>query len=998
MSTKLIYLISLVVVLAIILPSVAKAADRGGLVGYWPFDGDTLDKSGSGHHATGVNGPTFVPGITGQAILLDADADPQGQYLTVATPTAVQVPWTAAVWVRRHKDAVNYTASGLLDGGYDGEEWNCLRLEQYQANRKVGFTSYPGNWSWDYLTPIDEWTHLAFIGTDAGITLYANTGIIGTLSEGASEPVWIDWIGKTHSYNCPVDADLDDLAIWNRALTEAEVNAIYKGGPLALDPGKAHLPSPEDGTTDVLRDVVLSWTPGAYANTHDVYLGTVFADVNNADRSNPGSVLASRSQIATTYRPGRLEFSQTYFWRIDEVNAPPDSTIFKGTVWSFTIEPVGYPVAGQTITVTASSADSVQGPENTVNGSGLAGDLHSDELTAMWLTALGATGPAWIQYEFDRVLKLDQMWVWNHNGLLEPMIGFGCKDVTIEYSANGTDYTALGTTHEFARAPGKSGYAHNTIVDFGGITAKYVRLTANSNWGGILNQYGLSEVRFFSIPVLAREPSPVSGATDVSVDVALSWRAGREAAKHDVYLSADEQAVIDGTAPAVTMIPPSYASSLDLASRYYWRIDEVNDVETPTTWQGDVWSFLTQKYLVVDDFESYNDIEAGKEGSNLVYMTWVDGFGTTTNGSTIGYFEAFQPSLETSIVYDGRQSVPLFYNNTTASFSEITANVADLQAGRDWAKHGIKGLTLQFRGDPDNVLQQMYVKINSAKVTYDGSAENVRLKGWQMWYIDLASLGMSLSNVTKLTIGFERIGTLGGQGKVLLDGIRLYSYDRQLITPVDPGTAGLQAQYPFEGNANDSSGKGRNGSGVGNPTFAAGKIGQAVSLNGSNYVEITGYKGVLGGHAFSIAAWIKSISTGDATIVCWGSSTNGQRVDFRLFEGRLRVEHGNGNLQGNTVLADDQWHHVTLTVTENASISYPAVRLYLDGNDDSQTTTDPDMFNIVASVDVNIGRRGTHNDRSFQGLIDDVRIYDRVLTQEEIAWLAGRTLPFDKPF
>jgi hypothetical protein len=59
-----------------------------------------------------------------------------------------------------------------------------------------------------------------------------------------------------------------------------------------------------------------------------------------------------------------------------------------------------------------------------------------------------------------------------------------------------------------------------------------------------------------------------------------------------------------------------------------------------TTWQGDVWSLSTQEYLVVDDFESYNDIETGAEGSKLVYETWIDAFGTTTNGSTIGYTEA----------------------------------------------------------------------------------------------------------------------------------------------------------------------------------------------------------------------------------------------------------------------------------------------------------------------------------------------------------------------
>ena len=111
---------------------------------------------------------------------------------------------------------------------------------------------------------------------------------------------------------------------------------------------------------------------------------------------------------------------------------------------------------------------------------------------------------------------------------LSPSIGYGFKDVTIEYSVDGIDYTTLGTTHEFAGRPALPDNEHETTVDFGNVTAKYVRLTANSNWGGIVTQYGLSEVRFFHIPVNAREPSPDSGATDVDVNVTLGWRAGEK--------------------------------------------------------------------------------------------------------------------------------------------------------------------------------------------------------------------------------------------------------------------------------------------------------------------------------------------------------------------------------------------------------------------------------------------------------------------------------------
>jgi hypothetical protein len=541
-------------------------------------------------------------------------------------------------------------------------------------------------------------------------------------------------------------------------------------------------------------------------------------------------------------------------------------------------------------------------------------------------------------------------------------------------------------------------YAHNTVVDFGGVAAKYVKLTINSNWGGILAQTGLSEVRFFSIPVLAREPDPTPGTTNVSVDTTLSWKAGRDAAQHNVYLDTDEQAVIDGTGPATVVTAPSLAASVDLASTYYWRVDEVNEAETPSTWSGDIWSFSTQKYLVVDDFESYNETPAGQEDSNLIYMTWIDGYDNpSVNGSFIGYPRG--ESLEYSTVYDGKKSVPLYYDNITAGYSEITANVD----GQDWTKHGIKGLTLRFFGDPTNAAQQMYVKVNGDKVTYDGDADNLKRAIWQMWYVDLTQLDVNdVNNVKELSIGLDRIGGVAGQGMVLLDAIRLYSYDRQLITPTDPGTTGLQAQYQFEGNANDSSGKARNGTLAGAPTYAAGKSGQAISLDGvDDYVNIDGYKGVLADaagvqQAVTICAWIKT-ATDAMDIVTWGTNAGGQRMSLRV-DTVIRVEHGNGNIRGTNgpSLLDDEWHHVAATVPQAGRMM--DVRLYTDGGDATPASTTTAAFNIQANIDVRIGMGGPTGARFFKGLIDDVRIYDRAISPEEAAGLAGSTLPFDKSF
>ncbi len=468
------------------------------------------------------------------------------------------------------------------------------------------------------------------------------------------------------------------------------VDEIWWDGDQGLSkPTKAGNPSPAQEQSDVPRDVTLGWTPGASAATHDVYFGTSADAVGNADKANPLGVLASEGQDASTYAPaGPLEFGQTYYWRVDEVNAAPDFTVFRGDVWSFTVEPLAYPITN--LTATASSAQVNMGPENTVNGSGLnADDQHSTEPKEMWLST--ADQPVWIQYEFDRAYKLHDLQVWNSNQLIEAFVGFGVKDVTVEYSADGAEWTALEGVPEFAQATGTPDYTANTVVNFGGIMAKYVRLTVNSSWGGV-PQAGLSEVRFTYIPVLPREPQPAAGAAGVEVDAVLSWRAGREAASHQVYLSTDQQAVVDGTAPVETVSEGRFdPDALDLGTLYHWKVAEVNDAETPSVWEGEVWSFTTREYLVVDDFESYTDDEGSR-----IYETWIDGYTDGNSGSIVGYFEA--PFAERSIVHGGKQSMPFEYNNlNTPFYSEAYREFSPVQ---DWTANGADTLSLWIRGNP----------------------------------------------------------------------------------------------------------------------------------------------------------------------------------------------------------------------------------------------------------------------------------------------------------
>jgi NedA-like, galactose-binding domain len=515
---------------------------------------------------------------------------------------------------------------------------------------------------------------------------------------------------------------------------------------LAIAPEAARSPSPEKEATDVSRDLTVGWEPGQDISAHDVYLGTTLDDVNNASRANPMDVLVSQGQTVTTFDTGRLEFGLTYYWRIDEVLAA-DGSIFKGELWSFTVEPFAYAVEGIVATTNLTS-DAGLGIENTINGSGVnADDQHSTVSSDMWMGLSAGADPVWIQYEFGQAYKLDEMLVWNYNVQFEPVLGFGLKDVTIEYSADGVEWTALGDV-VLAQATARADYAANTTVDFGGAAVKAVKITVNSNYGG-LPQYGLSEVRFMYVPANARKPIPASEAVGVSVDSALTWRAGREAASHEVYLGTDAEALaLAGSTDQASYSP----GSLDLETTYYWKVDEVNEVEAISVWEGGVWSFTTQEFLVVDDFESYNDED------NVIYETWVDGWVNET-GSTVGYLSA--PFAEQTIVNSGGQSMPLSYDNAGVATAE-----AELDLGQNWTANGVKSLSLYFYGDPDNT-GQLYVKIDNAKIPFDG---DITTAAWQLFTIDLSTVG-NVSNVNSLVIGIEGAGATG---VVYIDDIRLY--------------------------------------------------------------------------------------------------------------------------------------------------------------------------------------------------------------------------------
>jgi len=341
-------------------------------------------------------------------------------------------------------------------------------------------------------------------------------------------------------------------------------------------------------------------------------------------------------------------------------------------------------------------------------------------------------------------------------------------------------------------------------------------------------------------------------------------------------------------------------------------------------------------------------------------------------------------------VHGGKQSVPLMYNNSLAAYSEATVNVANLPIGSDWTKHGVKSLSLRFCGDPNNAVEQMYVKLNSVKVPYDGDSVNISKAVWQPWNIHLTDFGVDLSNVTELSIGFER--GAGGSGKVLFDDIRLYPFERQLITPTEPSNAGLMAYYEFEGTYNDSSGNGQNGIAMGEPTFVAGKVGQAINLDGiDDFVDL----GIpehwpAGAAPRTLCAWAQtfSVEPGWRVIAGYGSPAVGQGTGVVMNGTSLYGSGYGSDVSIDNFWAVEEWHHVGLTYDGIT------VRLYADGVEVVSGEVDWDTVITVARI----GRQVNELQEFWDGRVDEVRLYDQALSLAEMAWLAGVTKPFDKPF
>ena len=216
---------------------------------------------------------------------------------------------------------------------------------------------------------------------------------------------------------------------------------------------------------------------------------------------------------------------------------------------------------------------------------------------------------------------------------------------------------------------------------------------------------------------------------------------------------------------------------------------------------------------------------------------------------------------------------------------------------------------------------------------------------------------------------------------------KLNSYNTQLIIPSN----GLIAYYPFNGNTNDESGNNIDGSVIGNLQLSSdrkGNLNQSYNFDGNynNYIKIPSTS-INNLQNLSICAWVKPLQNGGFIVSAGRDITSGS---FRLVNSNFATQVNYNGINGcgaTAALPLNQWAFIVGTLNGLQS------KYYLNGQlVDSVTISS--LFNTnISCHSLVIGRHSTYcsQDNSFpypfSGSIDDIRIYNRELSQSEILML-----------
>ncbi len=236
------------------------------------------DYSGNGHNGTLNTGVSWTPsGYSGPGAYFNAT---EFSLITINNAFSISANWTATMWVNRWESK---NASTLISGS----TW-ALNLEKFGATNRVGYTHYSvQDYILGYTAPLNNWVHLAFVEIPgSGVSVYANGVLMANNLTNATLQATALGLDRYTVYTDYLDATLNDVRIYNSALTQAQISNIYNYGRITPIP-TVTLTSPANGAGFTVSSNI-TLTASVVANAQSIvgvqfYQGaTLLGQDNNA--------------------------------------------------------------------------------------------------------------------------------------------------------------------------------------------------------------------------------------------------------------------------------------------------------------------------------------------------------------------------------------------------------------------------------------------------------------------------------------------------------------------------------------------------------------------------------------------------------------------------------------------------------------------------------------------------------------------------------------------
>ncbi|MDX2049021.1 MAG: LamG-like jellyroll fold domain-containing protein [Chitinophagaceae bacterium] len=214
-----------------------------------------------------------------------------------------------------------------------------------------------------------------------------------------------------------------------------------------------------------------------------------------------------------------------------------------------------------------------------------------------------------------------------------------------------------------------------------------------------------------------------------------------------------------------------------------------------------------------------------------------------------------------------------------------------------------------------------------------------------------------------------------------------YGAELSFKTLGSPLKNGLVAYYPFNGNTNDESGNNNHGVAAGGSLAndKTGKANSAYYFGGSDYIKVLNSASLSGiGNAFSVSGWINNEGQG-VSLIC-KSPFNGTAMQFRVYADTKILFANNKKAADfdHTLNPANTWKHIVI-VSDGNNAKY-----YLNGTLVSTITltSSANTDNISSDMFIGVDTHGTSE--YYKGRLDEIRIYSRVLNDNEVLSLFNR--------